>query len=128
MIRTELTRRVHAGGPSYWARVRVLQGVQRFRARTMSEEENVAWTTEVMLQRQDEKPGGTTVARAEYEYSVTSMDASRSFTDTLTRRVLQVSVADAFTRAAQPMRVRSPADCARRDPARAVTLLSGNDL
>ena len=123
VIRSEVSRRVHADGPPYWVRVRILEGVQRFRASRMSEEESATWSAEVMLQRQDVGRAGTTVATAELEFSVASIDASRSFSDTLSRRVLQAVLADAFSRAAQPMLARDRAGCTRA-PARPVTLFA----
>ncbi|HEX8450841.1 MAG TPA: hypothetical protein VF647_02025 [Longimicrobium sp.] len=92
IIRAELTRRINGGSTEYRVRVRVLDGIQAYRARRLSEEETARWETEVSLQG----PRRTVSATGGLEYFVSSRDASRSFSDTLSNRVLQLSVAEAF--------------------------------
>jgi hypothetical protein len=92
VIRSELTRRINGGTTEYRVRVRVLDGTQAYRARRLSEEETARWETEVSLQG----PRRTVNATGGLEYFVSSRDASRSFSDTLSKRVLQLSVAEAF--------------------------------
>lgn len=107
IIRSELARRFSGQGPEVSAQVRVLEGVQRFRARRLSEVESAHWNTEVILSR----AGRTTSGLSEAEHFVRSIDASRSFSDTLSRRVLRLSVAEAFTDAAAPHIVSEDPTC-----------------
>lgn len=114
-IRGELARRISGGSTEYWARVRVLDGVQAFRARRLSEEESARWMTEVTLQG----AGQTVTASGGLEYFVSSRDASRSFSDTLSKRVLQLSVAEAFRTASAGIVRRGGGGCSEPRTAKA---------
>jgi hypothetical protein len=99
IIADEVRRRVRGTAEPVAVTVRVTEGVQRFNARLMAEQETVRWVVEVSMK----SVHGNVAASGDMETTAQSIDASLKFVNQLSAETLRGTVAQALEYAAQRM-------------------------
>ncbi len=99
IIADEVSRRVRGAAEPVAVTVRVTEGVQRFNARLMAEQETVRWAVEVSMK----SVHGNVAASGDMETTSQSIDASLKFVNQLSAETLRGTVAQALEHAAQRM-------------------------
>ena len=97
VIEGEVRRRIRGDAEPVAVTVKITEGVQRFRSRTLVEQESVRWGVEVSLK----SVHGHVAAGGEMEALAQSRDASLGFVERLSSEALRGSVAQALEGAAK---------------------------
>ena len=99
VIADEVGRRVRGTPTPVAVAVRITEGVQGFRARSMAEQETVRWAVELSVR----SVHGNVTATTELEALIQSGDASLAFVERLSAETLRGAVAQALEHAAGRM-------------------------